>query len=93
MSWSSDFLSHCLHPEESRKFQLSHRAPVEMPLETAASLDAGFLTRHLATLTEVVFFNNLQTPRFVIMLHVKLVILGCIPHFERTFEPRKAGET
>jgi len=32
--------------QESRKFRLSHRAPVDLPLETSASLDARFLNRN-----------------------------------------------
>lgn len=36
-----------LFEEEARKFRLSHRSPVALPLETALSLDSrGFLRRH-----------------------------------------------
>ena len=35
--------------QEGRKFRLSHRAPVDLPLETSASLDAQFLNRSSVT--------------------------------------------
>eukprot|EP00438_Fugacium_kawagutii_P006246 Skav233497 [mRNA] locus=scaffold6564:10197:12447:- [translate_table: standard] len=42
-----------LFEDDDQKFRLSHTAPVDMPLETAASLDATFLNKHELVATQM----------------------------------------
>jgi len=53
--------------EESRKFRLSHRAPVDLPLETSASLDARFLNRHEVIVSQRLFKHCLSIGNFDIL--------------------------
>ena len=39
----------------SRKFRLSHRAPVDPPMETSTALGASFLNRHEVVLAEAIY--------------------------------------
>ena len=50
--------------EESRKFRLSHTCPVDVPMETAASLDKSFLNRHEVVVAEKLFSYCLSTGSF-----------------------------
>lgn len=64
--------------DESRKFQLSHRAPVEVPLETAASLDGGFLTRHQVIVIQRLFKHCLSSGNFDILHSDAEAVVGPI---------------
>lgn len=66
--------------DESRKFQLSHRAPVEMPLEMAASLDAGFLNRHQVIVIQRLFKHCLSSGNFDILHSDAEAVVGPIDH-------------
>eukprot|EP00435_Cladocopium_sp_Y103_P044752 s424_g12.t1 len=50
--------------DEDQKFRLSHTAPVDLPLETAASLDATFLNRHELVVAHKLFNYCLSTGGF-----------------------------
>lgn len=41
--------------DEDRKFRLSHRAPVDPPMETSTALGASFLNRHEVVLAEAIY--------------------------------------
>lgn len=50
--------------DEDQKFRLSHTAPVDLPLETAASLDATFSNRHELVVAQKLFNYCLSTGGF-----------------------------
>lgn len=47
--------------DEDRKFRLSHRAPVDPPMETSTALGASFLNRHEVVLAEAIYNQCIST--------------------------------